>query len=136
MGAEQVGYLVKGPDKISARMIEAAVRRCLDRRRMRLDQAGEGATSGQRADTALAETGEEFDPADIPENPEPVIRDFVAWWRGLDGRDTCCRTDPDDPRQKLVFAGEMSWGDEPQGQGYQMLKRAFDWGFAEALGIR
>jgi hypothetical protein len=51
-------------------------------------------------------------------------------------RDTCSREDPDNPHKKLVYAGEMSWGDEPQGQGYQMLKRALAWGFAEALGIR
>jgi hypothetical protein len=48
----------------------------------------------------------------------------------------CIRDHPADARQRLLFAGEMSWGDEPQGYGYQKLKQTFAWGFAEALGIR
>jgi hypothetical protein len=87
-------------------------------------------------DAAQSATGELFDPEDIPVNPAQEIRAFVDWWATTDGRDTCSRTDPDDPRQKLVYAGEMSWGDEPQGLGYQMLKKAFAWGFAKALGVR
>ena len=109
MGAEQVGYLCKGPVKIPAGKIKVAVRAC---RR-------------QRKDLLAA-----------ADDPEPVIREFVDWWRTLSGCDTCSRTDPDNPRQVLVYAGDMTYGDEPDGCGYQMLKQALAWGFAEALGIR
>ena len=136
MGAEQVGYLVKGPIRIPAGKIKAAVAACKRQRQALLKDAGEGATRGERSDAALSATGEFFDPEDIPKNPSSAIRAFVAWWHCTEGRDTCSRVDTDDPRQKLVYAGEMSWGDEPEGHGYQMLKRAFAWGFAEALGIR
>jgi hypothetical protein len=136
MGADLIGYLVKGPAKIPESRIKAAVRKCLKQRQTLLDDAGKGANRGQRMDVALSATGEYFDPEEIPENPEAEIREFVDWWHGMGGRDTCCRTDPDNPREMLVFAGDMSWGDEPDGYGYQMLKRAHTWGVAEALGLR
>lgn len=123
MGADQVGYLVRGPVKIAAGRIKLAVRACKRLRKQLLSAADEG-------------RDDDVDPADIPEDPEQNIRTFVDWWHCIDTRDACCRLDPDDPRQQLVYAGEMSWGDEPTGDGYQKLKEAFAWGYAEALGVR
>lgn len=34
----------------------------------------------------------------------------------------------------IVTAGEMTWGDEPQGLGYQELKQAYRWGVIPMLG--
>ena len=34
-----------------------------------------------------------------------------------------------------LFCGEMSWGEEPEGDGYQLLKRMFLLGIDQALGI-
>jgi len=136
MGADQIGYLVKGPAEIPETSIRAAVRACRRLRKELLDEAGPDANEEERVDAALSRTGEFFDPEDIPEDPEPIIREFVDWWRAQDSRDTCSRQDPDNPKQLLVFAGEMSWGDEPDGRGYKMLRQAFAWGFAGALGIR
>ena len=136
MGADQIGYLVKGPARILTRGIPRAVRACLARRRELLDEAGPDADEWVRRETALEITNEFFDPVDIPDDPEPVVKEFVDWWRSLNARDTTFRVDPDDPRQRIVYAGDMSYGDEPDGRGYQMLKRAFAWGFAEALGVR
>lgn len=136
MGADQIGYLVKGPQKIPARRIKAAVRACQQQRKALLADATDPNSMDNRMDEALSATGIYFDPADIPAEPEQEIREFVEWWRTLGGRDTCSRQDPDDARQKLVHAGDMSDGSEPDGEGYQMLKKAFAWGFAEALGVR
>src|ERR1035437_6766363 len=129
MGADQVGYLVKGPVKIGAGKIKAAVRACRCLRRELLADAGEDATPEERSDAAESATGEFFDPVDIQEQPESIIREFVDWWHNLDSRDACGRQDPDDPRQKLVYAGELSWGDEPDGYGFQIIKKALVWGF-------
>lgn len=136
MGAEQVGFIVVGPVKIPAGRIKAAAKACSVQRRKLLKLVAPDAPRYERRDAVLSETGEDFNPADIPENPEQDIRAFVDWWNSGGSRDTCSRQDPDNSRQKIVYAGEMSWGDEPQGYGYQMLKKAFAWGVAEALGIR
>ena len=136
MGAEQIGFIAKGPAKIPPGRIKAAVRACRRWRKEALDTVVDLENEDERRSAAYALTGEDFDPGDIPENPEPGIREFVEWWRHAEGRDTCSRRDPDDKRQMLVYAGDMSDGGEPDGHGYQMLKKAFAWGFAEALGIR
>ena len=136
MGQEQIGFLVKGPAKISAGSINVAVRACKRMRQSLHADAGDGANVGERCYAAQSATGHYFDPEDIPQDPEATIREFVDWWHAIASCDTCERQDPDDARQKLVYAGDMSWGDDPDGHGYQMLKRAFAWGFAEALGVR
>lgn len=136
MGAEQIGCLVKGPQKIPAVRIKAAVRACKRKRATLLGDAGDDSSRSERMSAALSTTGEYFDPADIPDDPQQEIRSFVQWWHHIDSRDTCSRQDPDDPRQVLVYAGDMSWGDEPDGAGYRKLKQAMAWGYAEALGIR
>jgi hypothetical protein len=136
MGAEQIGWLCKGPVKIPAGKVKAAIKACLQRRQELLDDAGADATRDERCDAAESATDVSFDPLDIPENPEKEIRAFVEWWHELDSRDTCSRADPDDSLQKIVYAGEMTWGDEPHGYGYQKLKQAMAWGFVKALGIR
>ncbi len=136
MGADQVGYIAVGPVRIRADRIKPAVKACQRHRKALLALTGPDATRQERMDAVLSGTGDYLDPADIPENPEQDIRAFVEWWRTLGSRDTCSRSDPCNARQKIVYAGEMSWGDEPEGHGYRQLKRAFAWGFAEALGIR
>lgn len=47
--------------------------------------------------------------------PARFLRGFLDFWDRSTPRDTVKRTDPDDPKQQIVVAGEMSWGDEPGG---------------------
>jgi len=63
------------------------------------------------------------------------VKEFVAGWNDGCFRDMSSRIAPDKPRRKVVVAGELSWGDEPDGLGYQMLKKAFGLGIAQQLGI-
>jgi hypothetical protein len=63
------------------------------------------------------------------------VRDFVANWNNGCFRDMSYRLDPLRPRRKVVVAGELSWGDEPAGAGYQMFKRAFGLTIAQRLGV-
>ena len=63
------------------------------------------------------------------------VRDFVAGWNNSCFRDLSYRVDPLHPRRKVVVAGELSWGDEPEGAGYQMLKKAFGLTIAQRLGV-
>jgi hypothetical protein len=63
------------------------------------------------------------------------VRDFVAAWNNGCFRDLSYRVDPLHPRSKVVVAGELSWGDEPEGAGYQLLKKAFGLTVAQRLGV-
>lgn len=71
-------------------------------------------------------------------NTTPIrfLKGFLDFWNRDTPRDTVKRTDPDDPEQQIVVAGEMSWGDEPGGYGYQMLKAADYLQLMPLLGIR
>ena len=63
------------------------------------------------------------------------VRQFAEFWNEGSARDLSSRPDPDHPQRKVVVAGDMSWGDEPDGCGYQNLKWAFGLGIAGHLGI-
>lgn len=68
--------------------------------------------------------------------PTCFLKGFLDFWNRDAPRDTVKRSDPDDPKQQIVVAGEMSWGDEPGGYGYQMLKAADYLQLMPLLGIR
>jgi hypothetical protein len=87
----------------------------------------------------LADCGRDVEAGHVfgsaPEDLAKEIRDFVAGWNNGGFRDLSYRVDPLHPRRKVVVAGELSWGDEPQGVGYQMLKKAFGLTIAQRLGV-
>ena len=66
---------------------------------------------------------------------QEALDDLLSLWQ--DGyRDSSFREDPDDPTQLILVAGEMSWGDTPQGGGYIALAVAFVLCLTDSLGIR
>jgi hypothetical protein len=71
-----------------------------------------------------------------PEELAKIVKGFVDDWNKPHYRDMASRPDPDDRNRKVVLAGELSWGDEPEGAGYQLLKRAFGLGIAQSLGVK
>jgi hypothetical protein len=73
--------------------------------------------------------------AGTPEELAKAVQEFVAGWNDGHFRDLAFRIDPEKPGRKVVVAGELSWGDEPDGRGYQMLKKAFGLGIAQRLGV-
>ena len=88
----------------------------------------------------LADCGHEVESnhvfAGAPQDLAEEIHEFVAGWNDGCFRDIAFRDDPKGPARKVVVAGELSWGDEPGGGGYQMLKKAFGLGIAQGLGVK
>jgi hypothetical protein len=87
----------------------------------------------------LADCGHEVESehvfAGTPQDLAKEIQEFVAGWNDGCFRDLAFRDDPEKPGRKVVVAGELSWGDEPDGRGYQMLKKAFGLTIAQSLGV-
>ena len=83
---------------------------------------------GREVEAAYAFTG-------TPEGLVKEVREFAAGWNGGCFRDMAFRIDPDRAGRKVVVAGELSWGDEPDGRGYRTLKKAFGLGIAQQLGV-
>lgn len=88
----------------------------------------------------LADCGHEVESdhvfAGTPQDLAREIHEFVAGWNDGSFRDLSFRDDPEKPSRKVVVAGERSCGDEPDGSGYQMLKKAFALGIAQLLGVK
>jgi len=89
--------------------------------------------------SVLADCGHEVESehvfASTPEELAKVVQEFATGWNDGHFRDLAFRIDPEKPGRKVVVAGELSWGDEPDGRGYQMLKKAFGLGIAQLLGV-
>ena len=87
----------------------------------------------------LADCGHEVESdhvfASTPQDLAKEIHEFVGGWNAGCFRDLAFRDDPDKPGRKVVVAGELSWGDEPDGRGYQMLKKAFGLTIAQRVGV-
>jgi len=87
----------------------------------------------------LTDSGHEVEAGRVFDGTEQDIaaevRGFVADWNEGRFRDLAYREDPTGRGRKVVVAGELSWGDEPQGRGYQMLKKAFGLTVAQRLGV-
>jgi hypothetical protein len=69
-----------------------------------------------------------------PEAIEGIIDNLFALWEG-GARDSMSRGLPGDPSKCILMCGEPSWGDEPEGFGYQTLKMASRAELFEAYGI-
>lgn len=64
------------------------------------------------------------------------VEKFATWWECGGARDTSSRLDPDDKKQQIVVCGDMSWGDSPQGYGYQTFRYAEWYDIPNSLGVR
>jgi hypothetical protein len=137
MGADLICYMVKGPEDLDESKRDEAIQKVdkfiLDVRSF-LDAQEKGETTEEHR-LYFADL-EEWDLEKIADSEaEEIVDELFAAWNG-DYRDTSHRPDPDDKNQRFVVAGEMSWGDEPSGGGYQGLKMAEKVGLFEFFGLR
>ena len=150
MGADQIGYLLVGPDTLSPRKV-SKLRQSLTRAWEIIDAYKEvngdvlgfseevilsvgsllGASEGRYSEL-LERMGKDLD--DLPTVKQ--LDEFVAWWNdGTPGRDVATRNHPTKKGWFILWAGEMTWGDEPSGHGYGMLHGLGDWGLLCHLDI-
>jgi len=127
MGADMVGYILVGPSKL--RVTEARAKKLSD---MAVECARVGGT--RCPDCGAVYTDEEC-PACGRKDPgtegllamvtsldeaTKVLHQAANEWQNLGGcRDAATRRWQD---KSIVFAGEMSWGDEPGGWAYKTIK--------------
>lgn len=126
MGADQIGFLFKGPVRLDRSRENRA-------RAIRRGREVIAATRAFRPDQPHPYVLDHLDPDDIADlssgpdqlpDPAKLVRRLIRWW--YEGaRDTCMCRDPDDPSQVIGFAGEMTWGDEPCGLGYELIRDGY-----------
>jgi hypothetical protein len=167
MGADLIGFLVKGPVKFKKADIKKAEKeaeKIIDYARkvctlLEKEAAIDGPTLSSDEEKFLENclkskelsgfNGQEQhdDPHNCDSYLETIatadaakeVADFIRWWSGEAGRecrDTDSRIDPDDKKQQIVFCGESTWGDTPDGLGYATMRQANWFNIPENLGVR
>jgi hypothetical protein len=68
--------------------------------------------------------------------PAKFIKEFVAWWNRGDGNDTSWRMDPDNRKRKIVVCGAATYGDSPDGYGFNLMQEAWNFDLPHRLGIK
>ncbi|MDP8218652.1 MAG: hypothetical protein P9M03_08000 [Candidatus Theseobacter exili] len=129
MGADMIGYLVKGPRKLPRNAVSLAEKelKALRERLKKNPKKCELCGSGLDENKDGSKTCDNCDgwpiisASSTNKEIKDIAKELAENWP-VKGRDVCYRQDPDDPKQIIVFAGDMSWGDPPEGTGYQYLK--------------
>lgn len=156
MGADLIGFLVKGPSNITDKRQEAVdflknrnnvVRDYIDalgklneddavdyNEFFNKDEAILDFLEWRTFDGTHEETAELLNEL-VCQNPEKTVDDFIQFWEN-GARDATSRIDPDDKTKVIVFAGEMSYGDEPNGYGYETIRDATYLGLLNFFGIK
>ena len=143
MGADLIGYIVKGPVKITKARQQKAIE-YLDRvfiiyNNANGDNEYMAKTMPKPASDLLDADECQFNnilEENIKFKTNDIVKAIVSFWHNPHYRDVCYVSDPDDKNQLIVFAGDMSWGDSPEGTGYRELDRMYWLGVNEALGIK
>jgi len=113
MGADLIGIMLTGPTKLD------------------VDEALAWFDTEQTSGRLVYEVDEEECEMDREEF-ESFLREFAYFWK-KGSRDSVTRSSPYNDGHQIIFAGELSWGDEPEGYGYQMLKKFIDLGIPDKV---
>lgn len=156
MGAELIGWHAKGPttlggdDRLKAVAAAAEIRRITQIVLKTFQQRRDAQTDEEEAKFPFPAVARNVDfLVEAWDNEEErlmrriaemdvagFVDTFIRWWNnGHQSYDTNSRWDPDDNDKVLVFAGASSWGDEPDGEGYTMLRDADRLGVLAACNI-
>lgn len=157
MGADLRTFIMIGPKevKMSARQEDAIVKKVVKDILTRVSKANMALKKIHECDLEslcanscyadwLREWLDEFDTAGAGEvlpdmNYDSVrllIRLAVAYWNDPDFRDCDWRfCGEGKAMRRIVVAGELSWGDEPDGEAYQLCKKAEILKIWKLLGI-
>lgn len=154
MGASLYGFMIRGPRELEAsrvRVAEAWVENVVGQARMFLaeyDGHALGRTPSRRVFRrmlsgydALPVHWRDCEPDEVYDDlltlagydlPELAVRHFWFLWMDPRERDVYVR---DFGRERVLFVGEMSSGEEPSGRGYLTVKMAELFGVLPILGI-
>jgi hypothetical protein len=139
MGADIIGYHVLGPPKLTRSLRSKAVKRINDMKEAleeicNDEEAEDGPVPDDFIDLLktplfrhLSAQTEFSDLSFIREvhDPGKLVDEFMNFWDDPCFRDATSRIfTVKGQKVKVVFAGEMTWGDEPEGWGYTTLKAA------------
>jgi hypothetical protein len=154
MGADLIGYMCVGPKKISEAQAQAAEEKAWrifqglrtwwkavetedtnhPKPPPEISDALDSAQIDESYKLELLSFGDKDIETATKNDIDALVDEIVGFWNDPGFRDTVDRWISD--TEKVIFCGEMSWGDEPSGHGYGLLKMAHVLDILDELGIR
>ena len=154
MGADFISYCVFGPTKLSTskKVFKKAEKRFTEYVKLACEldelvkQACDSSKPREVADAADARVKELLNKhcidctddvtwaTEYKDKPVQLIDDLFDVWHNC-SRDSSYRTLPGNKQRKVWYAGDMSWGDEPDGFGYLTMKRVDMAGLLDIFGL-
>lgn len=139
MGADLITYIVVGPEKLNiTKALRKRVVTRIENVISTVRQAQKDPDFDWGEDPLIGGMGEDLNELGWVEDiaPNTFLNSFVELWNKGDARDTNGRiVKMNGKKMRVVVAGEMTWGDEPSGEGYIMLRDAEKLGLYELLGL-
>lgn len=135
MGADMIGYIMVGPDKISDESIQRAAEKIMKIKDiLQVCQNCNDPLDEDCVCDGCGSISENYLNIKTIEDAIFRVKDIIENWPpGY--RDCCVRGDPLRSDYSIVFAGEMSWGDSPGGRGFLTLERIYMSGLMDELAI-
>lgn len=145
MGADLIGYMVIGPREISLDKVGEATTFAKNNI-IKISNAATSILEGEEEviDEAWASISEfdiqdyeindyaDFDEKSAEDYSARLVGDLLDFWKN-GSRDSAYRDLPNGSR--VVFAGDQTWGDTPDGFGYQTLRKSEAIGLLKFFGI-
>ena len=123
MGADLTGYFVVAPRRVPDDAIEKVSELAVERLRDAREYVQGGARPSWvfECDDHFLDLQELVSSPDIEKRVKRIKADILAVMSG-DFRDTVTRAINGPEGKIAIFAGDRTWGDEPDGWGYRTLK--------------
>lgn len=136
MSADQVGYLLVGPVTLS--LSRKTVSQIIKEAKSRIEICRK-VNNGTYEEKKLPEflTYEEDALFLSTFHGEDIVKDFINLWNKEGAKDMISRRVVLGGEEfGIVFCGEMTWGDEPTGTGYNTIRPVHDLGLLPLFGIK
>lgn len=139
MGADLITYIVVGPEKLNiTKALRKRVITRIENVASTVKQAQKDPDFDWSEDPLIGSMGEDLNEIEwvVDIEPEKFLNNFVAMWNKGEARDTNGRiVKMHGKKMRVVVAGDVTWGDEPSGDGYIMLRDAERLGLYELLNL-
>jgi len=138
MGADLIAYTVVGPPKLKPSKVlrKKALKRASNIVGAALQSQKDPDFDWDQDKFLKGIQSEDWEAVSTLE-PERVLEDLLEIWEGGGARDSTTRVVTIGKQTvRVLTCGDMSWGDEPNGWGYQTLRDADRLGILDALGIK
>lgn len=136
MSESLVGFLLVGPVNISlSRKTVSEIIKEADRRIEICRTVNNGTYKGKKLPEFLDYEEDALFLSTF--HGEVIVKDFINLWNKGEVRDIQSRTATIGGEEVgIVFCGELTWGDEPAGTGYNTIRPVHDLGLLPLFGVR